>query len=143
MAETGLSSFNVTVDTTNTLLHHIERAQGWPKEQRHQSYSALRATLHALRDRLTVEETAHLAAQLPLLVRGIYYDRWDPSRVPVKMDKDEFLARVGAEFPHQVDGGMEELAKNVLRALKAHISEGEWHNIGSVLPRDLQQLLPA
>ncbi|MFC4031655.1 DUF2267 domain-containing protein [Streptomyces polygonati] len=142
MAETGFSSFNVTVDKTNTLLHQIEMANEWPKECRNQSYSALRATLHALRDRLTVEETAHLAAQLPMLVRGIYYDSWDPSRVPVKMGKEDFLARVREEFPHKVDGGMEELTRTVFQALKAHVSEGEWHNVGSVLPRDLEKLLP-
>lgn len=31
-------------------------------------------SLHALQDRLTVQEGADLAAQLPLLVKGIFYD---------------------------------------------------------------------
>jgi uncharacterized protein (DUF2267 family) len=53
-------------------------AYGWPKERRNQSYAALGAVLHALRDRLTVEETAQLGAQLPMLVRGIFYAEWDP-----------------------------------------------------------------
>jgi uncharacterized protein (DUF2267 family) len=142
MADTGFSSFNVTVDKTNKLLRQIESAYGWPKEQRNQSYSALRATLHALRDRLTVDETAQLSAQLPMLVRGIYYDSWDPSHVPVKMGREEFLQRVKSEFPHQVEGGMEELTRTVFEALKAHVSEGEWHDVGAVLPHDLEKLLP-
>lgn len=143
MVDTGLSSFNVTVDKTNKLLRQIETAYGWPKEQRNQSYSALRATLHALRDRLTVDETAQLSAQLPMLVRGIYYDSWDPSSVPVKMGKEEFLERVKSEFPHKVEGGMEELTRTVFEALKAHVSAGEWHDVGAVLPHDLENLLPA
>ncbi|MEU0970031.1 DUF2267 domain-containing protein [Streptomyces sp. NPDC005917] len=106
------------------------------------SYGALRATLHALRDRLTVDEAVDFGAQLPMLVRGLYYDGWDPSRVPVKMDRDEFLDRVRAEFPAQVDGGMEQLVRTVLGALKSRISEGEWRHVKAVLPKDLDQLLP-
>ncbi|HEY5940705.1 MAG TPA: non-homologous end-joining DNA ligase [Gemmatimonadales bacterium] len=34
-----------------------------------------------LRDRLTVEETAHPGAQLPMLIRGSYYAGWEPSGV--------------------------------------------------------------
>ncbi len=72
MTMTGLSSFDTTLEKTNHILREIEQAYGWPKDRRNQSYGALRAVLHALRDRLTVEVTAQLAAQLPLLVRGIY-----------------------------------------------------------------------
>jgi len=50
--------------------------------------------LHAPRDRLPVQETADLAAQLPVLIRGIYYEGWDPARVPMKMSRDGFTARV-------------------------------------------------
>src|SRR5690606_28737777 len=73
MGATGHSTFDKTVDKTNHVLKEIEQAYGWPKERRNHSYDALRAVLHALRDRLTVDECADLAAQLPLLVRGVYY----------------------------------------------------------------------
>jgi uncharacterized protein (DUF2267 family) len=58
MGATGFSSFKTTEDKTNRVLREIEEAYGWPKERRNQSYAALRAVLHAVRDRLTVEETA-------------------------------------------------------------------------------------
>lgn len=58
MGDKGFTSFKTTEDKTNRLLHQIEEAYGWPKERRNQSYAALRAVLHAVRDRLTVEETA-------------------------------------------------------------------------------------
>jgi uncharacterized protein (DUF2267 family) len=118
MVDTGFSSFSTTVDKTNRVLKSIEQRHGWPKERRNQSYGALRAVLHALRDRLTVEETAHLAAQLPMLIRGVYYTGWDPSRVPVKMHRDEFLARVRREFPYEVEGGIEPLVDTVLESLR-------------------------
>ena len=43
---------------------------------RRSAYRALRSVLHVLRDRLTPEQAVHLGAQLPLLVRGIFYDGW-------------------------------------------------------------------
>jgi len=80
--------------------------------------------------------------QLPLLVRGVYYEGWDPSRVPVKMDKEEFLQHVRRGFPHEVDGGMERLVSTVLQALRRYVTEGEWEDIKSSISRDLRPLIP-
>ena len=74
MSEVGFPVLDATVQKTNHLLKHIEGAYGWPKERRNQSYAALRSVLQTLRERLTVEETAQFAAQLPMLVRGLYYE---------------------------------------------------------------------
>jgi uncharacterized protein (DUF2267 family) len=141
MVDTGFSSFSTTVDKTNWMLKQIEQTYGWPKERRNQSYAALRAVLHALRDRLTVEEGAQFAAQLPMLVRGLYYDGWDPSRVPVKMGKEEFLQRIRQRFPYEVKGGTELLVQTVLHALRHHVTEGEWADIKATMPRDLAAVL--
>jgi uncharacterized protein (DUF2267 family) len=142
MSDSGYSTFTTTVDKTNHVLNEIEHAYGWPKERRNQSYAALRAVLHALRDRLTVDEAAQLSAQLPMLVRGIYFAGWDPSKVPVKMKKEEFLERIQREFPYEVEGGLEPLVQNVLRALKGHVSEGEWEDIRSSMPQEFATILP-
>ncbi|MEU8804626.1 DUF2267 domain-containing protein [Spirillospora sp. NPDC048819] len=142
MSATGFPTFDKTIDKTNRVLKEIEHAYGWPKEQRNVSYDALRAVLHALRDRLTVDECAHLAAQLPLLVRGVHYEGWDPSRVPVKMNKEEFLQRVRGGFPHEVGGDMERLVSTVLQALRQYVTEGEWEDIKSSISRDLRPLIP-
>ena len=141
MPDTGYSSFDATVDKTNRILKEIEQTFGWPKSRRNQSYAALKAVLHALRDRLTVNEAAHFAAQLPVLVRGIYYHGWDPSRVPVKMNREEFLERVQQQLPFEVDGGAERVVQAVLQALGHHVTEGEWENVRSSVPRDLASLL--
>jgi uncharacterized protein (DUF2267 family) len=142
MAETGYKSFDTTLEKTNRVLKQIEEANGWPKERRNQSYAALRAVLHALRDRLTVEEAAQLSAQLPMLIRGIYFEGWDPSDVPVKMNHDEFMQRVRSEFPFEVKGGMDAVVPTVLQALRAHVTEGEWEDIKSSVPKDLVSVLP-
>jgi uncharacterized protein (DUF2267 family) len=139
---TGYQSFDTTVDKTNRLLREIEQQYGWPKERRNQSYAALRAVLHTLRDRLPVEESAQLAAQLPMLVRGLYYDGWDPSRVPVKLNREQFLDRVRREFTFDVEGGTEPLISTVLRALKRYGTEGEWEDVKASLPKELAAIVP-
>ena len=139
---TGYDSFDATVDKTNRLLHDIEQGFGWPRTRRNQSYAALRAVLHALRDRLPVDESAQLAAQLPMLVRGIYYDGWDPSRVPVKMHRAEFEARVRQEFPFDVEGGIDQLITVVLNALKRFGTTAEWAGVKASMPKQLAAVMP-
>jgi uncharacterized protein (DUF2267 family) len=82
-----------------------------------------------------VQESAHLAAQLPMLVRGVYFRSWDPSKVPVKMHREDFLQRIALEFPFDAPGGMERLVETVVRALKLYSTEGEWEIIKSNLPK--------
>ena len=142
MSLTGYPAFDSTLEKTNGILKQIERSYGWPKERRNQSYAALRVVLHALRDRLTVEEAAQLSAQLPMLVRGIYFEGWDPSKVPMKMHRDDFLARIRDEFPFEVPGGTERLAGTTIEALRRHITEGEWEDVRASLPEDLVAVLP-
>lgn len=97
MSATGLEVFDRTLHKTHAWLKAIMEELG--TEDRHKAYLALRAVLHALRDRLTVEEVAQLAAQLPMLVRGLYYEGWDPTGKPLKeRHKEAFLAHVAEEL---------------------------------------------
>jgi uncharacterized protein (DUF2267 family) len=140
--DSGFSSFSTTVEKTDLVLKHIEQEYGWPKERRNQSYNALRAVLHALRDRLTVDETSHFASQLPMMIRGLYFDGWDPSVVPMKMSREEFLARVRVDFPFEIEGGIEHLVQTVLQALNRYVTQGEWDDIKSTMPKELVSVLP-
>ncbi|MFG2592587.1 DUF2267 domain-containing protein [Streptomyces sp. NBC_01166] len=142
MGESTFSSFDTMVDKANRLLRDIEEANGWPKERRKQSYAALRAVLHRLRDRLSVDGAAHLGAQLPTLIRGVYYDGWKPSETPVKLSGEEFFQRVRDDFPYAVDGGIETVVRSVLEALKRYVSEGEWDHLKSGLPNSLAAVVP-
>jgi uncharacterized protein (DUF2267 family) len=96
--------------------------------------------LHALRDRLTVEEAAQLGAQLPMLVRGIYHEGWNPTGMPVKAHRDEFLRRVREQFRYDVPGGVEAVVRAVLGVLRRHVSTGEWVDVLAALPQDLVAL---
>lgn len=58
MVDAGFAAFSTTVDRVTRILKEIEQSYSWPKERRNQSYAALRSVLHALRDRVTVDEAA-------------------------------------------------------------------------------------
>ena len=117
MVDTGYSTFSTTVDKTNRVLKEIEQAYGWPQERRNQSYAALRAGTACPSGSPDRRGGRQFAAQLPMLIRGLYYAGWDPRRVPQKMTRDEFLQRVRQEFRYEVKGGMEQLIQTVIHSL--------------------------
>lgn len=139
MSVTGLDVFDRTVHKTNAWLKEVMRALGG--EDRHAAYLALRATLHMLRDRLTVEEVAQLGAQLPMLVRGFYYEGWDPTDKPVRERSfDGFLAGIAMELPNDLDP--EHAARAVFAGLAARVSEGEIADVLHLLPTSIRTLWP-
>jgi uncharacterized protein (DUF2267 family) len=137
MQTTGVSSFDTTVQKTNLWLKEIMEEIG--SDDRHRAYLALRSVLQSLRDRLTVEEATDLGAQLPMLVRGIYYEAWNPSGKPARFDKGEFLANVRRQFPNEPAVDATEITRSVFRILDRHIADGEMEDIKSNLPRDLEE----
>ena len=88
-------------DTTIPGFSHAEQqAQQWVNElaedldwQEGRAYRLLRSVLHALRDWLSMEETADLSAQLPVLIRGILFDGWKPQDFSSRT-KDDFVSRI-------------------------------------------------
>ena len=72
MSSTGLEVFDETLHKTNMWLKEIAQELS---VDRHGAYQVLRAVLHSLRDRLTINEAADLGDQLPgssSLTRGLH-----------------------------------------------------------------------
>lgn len=139
MSMTGLDTFDATVHKTNEWLNQLMQVLGWT--DKHQAYLAMRAALHALRDRLTVVEAAQLGAQLPMLVRGFYYEGWGPTGKPLKERKrEEFLARIAGEFDAE---DPERIAGAVFKVLAKRVSEGEIEQVKHLLPAELRELWPS
>lgn len=139
MSVTGMKSFDSTVHTTNEWLREIGDELGW--DDRHRSYHAFRAVLHALRDRLPVNNVAHLASQLPMLVRGFFYEGWQPAGKPVnEHTQDQFLVHVTEAFLHDTDANSKAIAEAVFRVMARHISDGEVDKIRSALPKGIREL---
>jgi uncharacterized protein (DUF2267 family) len=141
MSMTGLEIFDATVHKTNSWLKEV--MQEIHRDDRRKAYLALRATLHALRDRLTVEEVAQLGAQLPMLVRGFYYEGWDPTRKPVKLrDREEFLSLLEEKFRADDTLNPELIARAVFKVLANRITAGEIEDVKHMLPAEIRGLWP-
>jgi uncharacterized protein (DUF2267 family) len=133
-----------------TISHAVQQTQEWLKELNvngdladlHEAYAVLRAVLHQLRDRLTVEEAADLGAQLPLIVRGIYFEGWRPAQVPEKVrTRQKFLDGVAVKLlPHRV--APEPAVRDVFALLAHHCDPGEIGDVIEQLPADLKELWP-
>ena len=137
-----MESFDTTIQKTNIWLKELMEEEGW--EDRHKAYLALRAALHALRDRLTAEEVAQLASQLPMLVRGFYYEGWNPANKPLKIhSREEFLDYLAEGLPKDPELDPERVARAVFAVLARRISKGEIRDIKDMLPRELRDLWPA
>ena len=102
---------------------------------------AMRAGLHAIRDRLSAVEVADLAVRMPVLIRGIYYEGWQPANKPVKeRKKEEFLTHIAQAFRDDpIDP--EEVTRAVLGVLTRHVSCGEVAHLEHLLPTEIRSLL--
>ncbi len=127
----------------------VQKANVWLKQlcdelesdDRQYAYRVLRGFLHALRDRLPVEESAQLAAQLPVIVRGIYYEGWVPSRTPQTYhDLRTFLDRLAAEASMSGETEASFAAAAAARVLRAHVTSGELDDVISVLPPPVREV---
>jgi uncharacterized protein (DUF2267 family) len=107
----------------------------------HLASVALKATLHTLRDRIGLEPAAHLGAQLPTLIRGLYYEGWRPSDGPGReRHVDAFLDRVAESLPSGLRPEAWRLVRAVFSVLEEKVAGGETRKIAKVLPEELRRL---
>ncbi len=137
---TGVRNLDNSIDLTNIWLRDILSQLKWQSKE--SAYQALRGTLHALRDRLPAEEAVDLAAQLPLLVKGMYYDGWTLRDKPEKYKKEEFARRVHAQFEFDANINPAEVIRAVLRVIYRHMGDGELRDVKSNMPKDIQEWFP-
>ncbi len=137
---TGIDAFDSTIELTNRWLREIMENQGWDDRQR--AYHALRLVLQALRDRLPLNEAVHLGAQLPMLLRGLYYEGWKPEDKPLRFSKDELLSHVMRGFRMDDAIDPESVVRTVFSVITRHVSKGEADDVKGALPKRLQELFP-
>ena len=141
--------------TTGHKVENIEstyqKTQTWLKELQDlgqmedegQAYSVLRAVLHALRDRLTVDEGANLASQLPLLVTGVYYDGWKPANAPSReRTRESFVQHVREQFGNNENIDAEQAISSVFGLLSEKVTAGEIADVQHMLPEPVRELWP-
>jgi uncharacterized protein (DUF2267 family) len=141
MSLTAIGPIETAVHMANVWLKELAEQMGWTDRQK--VYHALGAVLHALRDRLTVAEAADLGAQLPMLIRGLYYEGWRPGTTPVReRRREDFLAHIAGAFPDHAEIYPESLAWSVFKLLERRVSSGEIKDILQILPAEIRSLWP-
>ena len=110
--------------------------------EKRDAYKTLRAVLHTMRDRLPLNDTVHFAAQLPMFLRGLFYDGWEPAKVPVKMSSTEFLQSVQQKIVSDQVIDPLRITRGVLAVIMSFAGVGEMEKIKHCFPKDLQELLP-
>jgi uncharacterized protein (DUF2267 family) len=139
MSALGLKIIDESVQRANIWFNEVDYRTGWANKQR--SYRLLRAVLHALRDHLSPDEAAQLSAQLPILIRGIYYEGYDPSKTPVTdRSRADFVARVQKAFEPDPMGDAEEAIGAVFDVLDAHVSGGEMAHVRGTFTKEMRAL---
>lgn len=141
MSASGFESIDHTVQLTHEWINDLDKILGWDNKPR--AFRLLRSVLQALHDWLLVDDAAHLGAQLPTLLRGVYYEHWRPAATPVKQrDQASFLGRIDHDFQTDPIDDTAGAATAVFRVLTAKITAGEIDKLRHALPRDIRDLWP-
>jgi uncharacterized protein (DUF2267 family) len=120
MSGTGIPPLDHAPLVVARWLDEICAELGW--SERGRAYVLLRETLHAIRDLLTVPEAADLACQLPILVRGLFFEGWSPDAVPIRARSScDLLERVAGCFVQPPLADPERAVMAVLDVLRRHV----------------------
>ncbi|MBD3265181.1 DUF2267 domain-containing protein [bacterium] len=126
--------FDQTLHEANAWLNEVENTLNAPNHQ--VAYHALRGVLFAIRDRITPEEAMDMASQLPVLLRGVYFEGYQVSGKPEKFrTREEFLRRVNEEL--QRGGGFDpqKATEGIFEVLNHHISDGQMNHVLRAMPK--------
>lgn len=139
MARRHIDVFESTIQKTNLWLKDIERAMR-VTDSKPKAYAALRGVLHTLRECMPVDETMKFAAQMPLLVRAVYFDGWKPRRKPVRLTKATFFRELRECLRGLTDVDVGVAARAVFSTVEKHVSRGEVASVRRVLPSEIRTL---
>jgi uncharacterized protein (DUF2267 family) len=141
MSHTGIAVLDGAADVANGWLNELEQLSHL--DDRQHAYRLLRSSLHALRDWLNADEAANLGAQFPLLIRGIFYEGWNPSATPVHpRTKDDFIRAVQSAFPGDPLRNPDLAVGGFFALLNRHVSAGQIQQMRNALQKPLRDLWP-
>ena len=139
MSALGLRIIDESVQQANAWINDVNERTGWDHKQR--AYRLLRQVLHVIRDHMSVDEAAQFGAQLPIMIRGIYYEGWNPSKTPVtERSREGFVDKVQDAFRTDPLGDAPEAIAAVMAVFDARISDGEMKNVRNSFSKDIRTL---
>jgi uncharacterized protein (DUF2267 family) len=141
MSLSGIEAFERSTHESNVWLKDLKSTLG--TEDSHVAYGVLRAGLHTLRDRIGPENAVHLGAQLPMLLRGLYYEGWRLAATPTReRHRAQFLEHVSRELRGQGAIDPEAAIRAVFEVLWDRIDAGEVAKVIDLFPAELRELWP-
>ena len=143
MKLTGLDVFDSTIQRTNAWLKDLMQEMNCT--DRRKTYLAFRCVLHAVRDHLPVKDAIYVGEQLPMLIRGFYFERWDPARKPLPLpSRKDFLSVLSAYMARDGESSSdaEAMTRAVFRLLDRKATDGEIEDLQHVMPSALVELWP-
>jgi uncharacterized protein (DUF2267 family) len=140
MSSTGLDVFDKTLQTTHIWLDELMQEIG---PDRQVAWHVLGAVLRAIRDRVPVGLAVHLGSQLPIMVRGAYYDQWrapgqtleDPPR-----SLDAFLAPIAGQLSNIRPVNVRDATRCVFDILSRHVNRGQVQKVRDAMPEQVRAL---
>lgn len=140
MSGTSIANFTQAAQQAQQWVNELADDLNWDERR---AYHLLRCVLHTLRDWLPQEEMVDLSAQLPSLIRGIYFEGWKPLETPVRdRKKADFLSRVRDAFSDDLLNDPDAAVAAVFRLLDRHISRGEIVQVRNSMKKSMRELWP-
>ena len=140
MSMPEIKEFSIAVKAAEDWIDDLQRRLGW--HDRRRAYDALLATLHPLRDSLTRDEAIYVGAQLPPLLRGLYYEGWHPGARGAAPSRAAFLERIRDGVHRDPGIDAEEVARAVFAMLAARLPPAEVEDAKAATPKSLHNLWP-
>jgi uncharacterized protein (DUF2267 family) len=136
-----LEELSMAVHTADGWIDDLQHRLDW--QDRAKVYGALLAALHAFRDVLTRDEIIYIGAQLPPLLRGLYYEGWHPGARGIARSRPAFLERIHDALHRDPGIDPEQVARAVFAVLEARLPGPEIEAAKGATPRTLHNLWPS
>ena len=142
MSAQGLEVIDLAAQTAHEWVNELAGRLDWVSKR--SALRLFRVTMHQIRDHLLLDEVAQFSAQLPLLIRGMFFEGWVPKRTPVKeRHAKTFVQAIEAQLADTDDYRGQEDITYVFHLLNAHLSAGEIEDVRASLPSEIRDFWPS
>ncbi len=136
-----IQELSTAVEAVEDWIDDLLRRLGW--HDREKVYRALLAALHALRDALGQDEAIYVGAQLPPLLRGLYYEGWHPGARGAAFSRNTFLERIHDGVHRDPGIDAEQVSRAVFALLAGRLPAAELEDAKAATPTPLHNLWPS
>lgn len=126
------------------VLHQLDKKLGGQGKEH--AGRVLRSVLHALRSRLTMQESLQFMAPLPMALKGLYVEGWRFAKPDRHISTPEDFAQAVIEQDGRTAwrdfSNLDEAraaATAVMQVLAGFVPAGEWQDIRAIFPQPLRQ----